>query len=296
MLTQSLDRFQLEQFPEQLTPKKRKRLSTEYQNLNTETHLSYLDQSDQYKTGRIYSNEAKNRYSDIIPIETTRVKLEGLKNDYINANHIFIEGADETYISTQAPLSKTYKDFWKMVWDQKSSIIVMLTDFKENGKKKASKYWDSMNKPKVFTYLEKETINDNKIDIVVTLVNKIKLCSGILREFIVSKDDESRKIFHIQYTNWGDHTKPTSIKDIQVLIMYMELFREIGKLFTLNGPPIIHCSAGVGRSGTFIACSFIKYLKLHRKKIDIHNIVVGLRKCRSGMVQTDEQYAFIYQF
>ena len=86
------------------------------------------------------------------------------------------------------------------------------------------------------------------------------------------------------------------MKDIQSLIMYMDLFKIVGNIFSSIGPPIIHCSAGVGRTGTFIACSLIKHLRLSKKEIDIPQIVLDLRKCRSGMVQTDEQYAFIYKF
>jgi protein tyrosine phosphatase len=297
MLTRSLDSFQTERFEEPVNQKKRKRLSVEYENLNTETKLPYYEQCQQYKTGNIYPNRLKNRYSNVIPLESTRVKLEGLKNDYINANHVKIPDIVMNFISTQAPISATYQDFWKMVWDQKSSTIIMLTDFEENGKLKASQYWGTKNVIKSFTYTSEETTDNIEYKLYVTLIRQTNLAKFmILREFSLSKDGEVRTVVHIQYTNWGDHQKPTSTSDIQRLIIYMSMFKTIGHISKLEGPAIIHCSAGIGRSGTFIACALVKYIRLKKREVNISQIVSNLRKCRSGMVQTDEQYAFIYKF
>jgi protein tyrosine phosphatase len=295
MLSQSLDGVKIKDFQDSPNSKKRKRLSDEYRNISEMTELSETEIYEKCKTGKEYMNIVKNRYSNIVPFDTTRIRLLGLKNDYINANHIFIDDIDEIYIATQAPTPKTYRDFWKMVWDQQSSIIVMLTDIEESGKRKADQYWKDNEKPKEFSYLKNETSDKKEISISVTLIKKISLKAGILREFILNMNGETRKISHIQYTDWLDHMKPSSITDINCLIMYMDLFRTPGSRYVL-GSPIIHCSAGVGRTGTFIACSLIKHLLLHKKNIYIPKIISVMRKCRRGMVQTEEQYAFIYKF
>ncbi len=295
MLTKSLDSFQPENIDELVNQKNR--LNSEYENINVKNQLSYYEQFEQYKTGNLYYNLSKNRYSNVMPLEMTRVKLEGLKNDYINANHVKIPDINKEFISTQAPISNTYRDFWNMVWDQKCSTIIMLTDFVENGKLKASQYWGPMNVTKSNTYTSEETIDNHEYNLYVTLINQTNLKNSIiLRAFSLSKEGESRTVAHIQYTNWVDHQTPTSVNDIQRLIIYMSMFKTIGYISKLPGPIIIHCSAGIGRSGTFIACALINYLLFNKKEVNIPQIVSNLRKCRSGMVQTYEQYAFIYKF
>jgi len=247
-------------------------------------------------------NSDKNRYSNVLPFDHSRVRLKNLKNDYVNAN--FINFNNKEYISTQAPITSTFRDFWKMVWDQKSTVIVMLTDFIEGDNRKARKYWDNV--PMKFTYDASETINNTEINIIVTLKSKIFIDDGIvLRKFnLISNgeshgesngesnkesDDEHMEVLHIQYTNWKDH-KTSSINAIKTLIAIMNINN------TNNGLPIIHCSAGIGRSGTFICCDIIKTLILKRKNINIYDIVSHLRECRMGMVQTQEQYNFLYKF
>ena len=292
MLTQSLDGFLSESPIQKISTKKRKRLTKEYEEISREPNLTYFEKTKKYKSAIEVVNRTRNRYSNILPPEETRVKLHDMQNDYINANYITIqtEDCEMKYISTQAPIPRTYSHFWKMVWDQKSSIIMLLTKFTKG---KAKCYWGKKNSPKIFNY---KMIGSKELSLIVTYKNRVKLDCGILRIFEIKKDQESRRIFHIQYNEWGDHKQPSSIKDIKFLIGYMEIFALIGCLNGLDGPPIIHCSAGVGRTGTFIACATIKTLVFRNKKVDIPAIVSQMRHCRTGMVQTDDQYIFIYLF
>ena len=239
------------------------------------------------KMGLNYLNICKNRYTDIIPVEETRVKLLNVENNYINANYISYDKFK--YISTQSPLPNTIADFWKMVWDQKSSVIIMLTNFIENNRVKAELYWNNCK------------MEYDDIELSIDIENVINLDVGVLRIIKLTqinprnKDQTIRYIHHIQYTEWGDHKEPSSIKDIKLLIGYMELYKCLGDSKGHNGPPIIHCSAGVGRSGTFIACTIVKQISYY-KTPNISDIVAKIRKCRDGMVQTSNQYNFIYKF
>ena len=244
------------------------------------------------------TNILKNRYYDVPALDKTRFKLKNIKNDYINANIIEIIYQDIifNYISTQAPKYNTCRDFWKMVWDSKSSVIIMLTDFIESGKYKSSQYWPMTN-DNVYTYWKNETKNSKNITLTITLENTVNLEIATLNIINLSCDTDTRKIYHIQYRDWGDHKQPSSVKDINLLIDYMEIFNLFGTLVELYGPPIIHCSAGIGRSGTFIGCSILKKLILtKRTNFKVNEIIRQMRRCRYKMVQTNEQYTFLYHF
>ena len=347
MLTQSCDAF-INPGPDLIknktNPKKRKRLSAEYGRIIKQPKLDCIESMRKYETASIFWNQDRNRYSNILAPESTRVKLVGLKNDYINANHVSIGDPDTqiNFISTQAPLPNTVRDFWKMVWDQKSSVIMMLTNYREGGILKANPYWSDKKSTdyryKAYKFIssgddsnndheygddnddssditdindiysdnsynsgditDNDYIDNDYIDTVLTLqlTKKMKLECGILRIFSLKQGAESRRIFHIKYDSWGDHKEPSSLTDIKILLAYMEVFDLIGSMVDLGGPPIVHCSAGVGRTGTFIACAAVKTLALQKKLIDVPSIVTEMRKCRDGMVQTDDQYAFIYQY
>ena len=269
--------------------KKRKR--NQLKEFNSKFPYPIHFEDDKYITS--INNPKKNRYNDVLALEKTRVKIKDCENDYINANYIYVKDPDDTYISTQGPLFGTIKDFWKMVWDEKSSVVVMLTDFFENNRQKSQRYWSDFS-PIQFCY------DNNNILLTVKQEKKIQLKTGILRIFSLSlssdQTKETRKIYHIHYKNWNDHKTPSQPKDINILINYMDIFRKVGKCHGIEGPPIIHCSAGIGRTGTFIACAICKQKYLYNQEINIQQIVNNLRSHRTGMVQTDQQYSFIYEF
>ena len=241
--------------------------------------------------GEIFYNKSKNRYTDVIANDRSRVLLDGLNNNYINANHIIYDSFK--YISTQSPIQETCRDFWKMVYDQKTPIIIMLTDFIEG---KAEKYWLSQNTSQQYFYDKDETEDGNPICIDVRLDNEITLTSSIFRTFHLKYNDTFRIVYHIQYTKWGDHKTPAQPDHINNLIGHMDLFRCMGERNNQTGPPILHCSAGIGRAGTFIICSIINKMKVRCLDINIPDIVSNLRKDRNGMVQTYAQYKFLYEY
>lgn len=275
-----------------ILPKRSKSLNL----LNKREYPAFDDliQSDSeiYEGSAMFLNAPKNRYNNVLPLASTRVHLNDLKNDYINANYHTCEKTD--WIMTQAPVAASFRDFWKMVWDNNVSVIVMLTEFIENNVRKASKYWKS----KQYSYQAYETLNNMDYHLTLNKEQTIQLICGKLTIFTLSyhnqkTNNETRKIYHIQYKNWRDHTGPASFDDIDNLINYMELFSNSSGN---SEPAIVHCSAGVGRTGTFIACAIIKRLFLKRENINIPEIVNNLRRCRSGMVQTEEQYHFLYRY
>ena len=247
-----------------------------------------------FEGSTMFLNAPKNRYYNVLPAKATRVPLKNLKNDYINANFVA-----DSWIATQAPVKKSYRDFWKMIWDQQVSVIMMLTGLEEKGIRKASKYW----KDAEYLYLASETQDNTEITLKVQLDKTVTLLCGKLNIISLFYNDstsdntentqntEKRTIYHLQYWNWQDHEHPSSVSDIDNLIDYMELFNS-----KRGGPIVVHCSAGVGRTGTFIACAMVKRLFYEKSPISISSIVNCLRHHREKMVQTREQYRFIFHY
>jgi receptor-type tyrosine-protein phosphatase gamma len=235
------------------------------------------------------NNYCKNRYDNIIPLEQTRVCLKnysliGLQTDYINANYIdnLSHSIERSYIACQAPLPRTFSAFWLMIWEHNATTIVMLTRFIENGQSKADQYWPNLVGQRaeiaslVITCQKINVINQHLIHRIFTLSSNR-----------LSPDGETRTINHFQYLGWPDRGRPKSTKTIRYLI------REINK--PNIGPIVVHCSAGVGRSGTFIAINLYLQEIRFNQEISIQDVVRHLRKQRMFMVQTSEQYMFIHQ-
>jgi len=247
-----------------------------------------------YTSAMLPANKIKNRYSNVLPPETTRVTLslvEGEEgSDYINANFIrgLIPNSDTAYIATQGPLQSTFPDFWRMIWEKGIAVVVMLTKEVENGRLKCDRYWPEMDCPltvsnyKITMSDMEETSKDELIERKLTLTNM--------------KTGESRPVTHLQYIAWPDHGLPTSTT------AFLALMDEAFKFNNTEGPIVVHCSAGIGRSGTFcIVHATIEKLKLDLKqfpdkepKFNIIQSVLAARSQRPGMVQTKEQYMFVY--
>lgn len=235
-----------------------------------------------------FRNIRKNRYNNVLPNEKTRVILrrgdddDDIVQNYINANHVLDE-----YISAQAPMTETIDDFWFMVWQQRSSIVVMLTRFVENNKMKAEIYWpDKVDTNMRFGSISITNTKINKLNGIT--VTKLELTNH-------DEDDEVRTIYHLHYQEWPDMGIPESTECSRHLICMVDFYRMITP--KLNGPIICHCSAGIGRTGTFIASHHLISM-LQRtsdiSKINVPNVVMQMRGCRSGMIQTPKQYLFVY--
>ncbi|KAL1021192.1 hypothetical protein UPYG_G00009970 [Umbra pygmaea] len=225
----------------------------------------------------------KDRYKTILPNPVTRVHLrksaaEGDEADiYINANYIKgYNGAPRTYIATQGPMLNTVEDFWEMVWQEGSTSIVMITKLKEK-KEKCELYWPE----KAGSY--------GRYELSVSIV---KECDGYtIRDMIIQVGSDSRQVRHYWYSSWPDHQTPDCTGPLLRLVADVEDHR---LSLPTPGPTIVHCSAGIGRTGCFIASSIGCLQLRHNRKADVLGIVCKLRLDRGGMIQTSEQYQFLY--
>jgi len=241
-----------------------------------------------YETAIKPGNRDKNRYGNALPPEKTRVILKTGKSDYINAN--WVDGDDGTkYIITQGPMEETFGDFWRMVWETNTHVIVMLTKEVENGRPKCGHYWDKKNK----TPLEVE-------EFAISTEKKEKKDEGELtiRTFKLknTKSNEERTVFQYQYAAWPDQGIPPTFDS------FLEIVEESDKKKE-DGPIVVHCSAGLGRSGAFaMVHSSLKKLEQDLKKdpkanpeFHMEALVFKMRKQRHGLIQTGKQFEFVYR-
>ncbi|KAG1714506.1 Tyrosine-protein phosphatase non-receptor type 5 [Nymphon striatum] len=269
--------------------------------LNTAALISYAANEtllkEQYETIPMISPkrnelpsgvEPKNRYSNGIPIPETRVSLTlkpGMPNsDYINAN--FVRGYRNelnSYIGCQAPLDSTIEDFWRMVWEQQVSVIVMLTLMEENGIKKSSHYFpdsDTVDSHRCFNNFQ---VSLNERDVR----EKYVISTFQLRHM---ENNLMREIHHFWYTDWPIIGVP---KNANGFLSFMEECQALMK--GQPGPTIVHCSAGTGRTGVFICIDICMQQLKDTRFVDILNCVYKVRNDRSGAVKTKDQYIFLYQ-
>ncbi|NP_001186992.1 receptor-type tyrosine-protein phosphatase C precursor [Ictalurus punctatus] len=226
-------------------------------------------------------NQPKNRYVDILPYDYNRVTLSHGGTDYINAS--FIEGYKESnkYIAAQGPKEETVGDFWAMIWEQKTSIIVMVTRCEEGNKNKCAQYWPSMDR-------ETEIFED----LVVKIKGEENCPDYIIRHLTMMNRKEKaaeREVTHIQFTSWPDHGVPS---DPGLLLKLRRRVNSFKNFF--SGPIVIHCSAGVGRTGTYIGIDAMIESLEAEGRVDIYGYVVKLRRQRCLMVQVEAQYVLIH--
>ncbi|CAF0961298.1 unnamed protein product [Adineta steineri] len=231
-------------------------------------------------------NLDKSRYRDVIPGEATRVKLQpdgDDKHDFINANYVSGHNNQEkAYIFTQGPLPTTVKDFWRMIWQENIVIIVMTTNIRETGTMKCFPYWPMDSKEVLNAGLYQiQNEKSEKFDsfVVTTLSLRKKNYS------------ENRTIYHAHYLKWPDHGIPSNTKDALLFLDKVEYYRQ---LTMTKAPVLLHCSAGIGRTGTFCAIDIGIKRYLEKKIIDIPSTVHKMRTERAGSVQTEDQYLFAY--
>ncbi|XP_036432931.1 receptor-type tyrosine-protein phosphatase R isoform X2 [Colossoma macropomum] len=230
----------------------------------------------------IPSHGTKNRYKTILPNPHSRVFLKSKNScdplsSYINANYIRgYPGDEKAYIATQGPMINTVNDFWQMAWQEDSPVIVMITKLKEKNEK-CVLYWP-----------EKRGIY-GKVEV---LVSSVRECDHYtVRTLTLKQGGQSRKVHHYWYTSWPDHKTPDSAGPLLQLMTDVEETREAS---ASHGPVIVHCSAGIGRTGCFIATTIgCRQLRLEGV-VDVLSIVCQLRVDRGGMIQTGEQYEFVH--
>uniref|UniRef100_A0A8D2P5F9 protein-tyrosine-phosphatase n=1 Tax=Zosterops lateralis melanops TaxID=1220523 RepID=A0A8D2P5F9_ZOSLA len=230
-------------------------------------------------------NKFKNRLVNIMPYESTRVCLQPIRgvegSDYINAS--FIDGYrhQKAYIATQGPLAETTEDFWRMLWEHNSTIVVMLTKLREMGREKCHQYWPAERSAR-YQYF------------VVDPMAEYNMPQYILREFKVTdaRDGQSRTVRQFQFTDWPEQGVP---KSGEGFIDFIGQVHKTKEQFGQDGPISVHCSAGVGRTGVFITLSIVLERMRYEGVVDIFQTVKMLRTQRPAMVQTEDQYQFCYR-
>uniref|UniRef100_A0A8C6N4J0 protein-tyrosine-phosphatase n=1 Tax=Mus spicilegus TaxID=10103 RepID=A0A8C6N4J0_MUSSI len=238
------------------------------------------------KDARKPHNQNKNRYVDILPYDYNRVELSEINGDagstYINASYIDGFKEPRKYIAAQGPRDETVDDFWRMIWEQKATVIVMVTRCEEGNRNKCAEYWPSM----------EEGTRAFK-DIVVT-INDHKRCPDyIIQKLNIAHKKEKatgREVTHIQFTSWPDHGVP---EDPHLLLKLRRRVNAFSNFF--SGPIVVHCSAGVGRTGTYIGIDAMLEGLEAEGKVDVYGYVVKLRRQRCLMVQVEAQYILIHQ-
>ncbi|KQS43863.1 tyrosine-protein phosphatase 69D isoform X1 [Drosophila erecta] len=274
-------------------------LENAYKNRHKDTDYGFLREYEMLpnrfsdrttKNSDLKENACKNRYPDIKAYDQTRVKLaviNGLQTaDYINANFVIGYKERKKFICAQGPMESTIDDFWRMIWEQHLEIIVMLTNLEEYNKAKCAKYWP-------------EKVFDTKQfgDILVKFAQERKTGDYIERTLNVSKnkanvgeEEDRRQITQYHYLTWKDFMAPEHPHGI------IKFIRQINSVYSLQrGPILVHCSAGVGRTGTLVALdSLIQQLE-EEDSVSIYNTVCDLRHQRNFLVQSLKQYIFLYR-
>nr|XP_021333228.1 receptor-type tyrosine-protein phosphatase eta isoform X3 [Danio rerio] len=239
---------------------------------------------NQSKTVAVFpENKAKNRYNNVLPYDSSRVKLSVLSSpfdDYINANYMPGYITKKEFIAAQGPLPGTVNDFWRLIWEKNVHTIVMLTKCNEQGRVKCEEYWPA----------EMKTFSN----LTVTTISDIPLEDWTLRDFEVKnmKTAEIRSVRHFHFTAWPDHGVPETT---ELLINFRHLVREHMDEYSRHSPTLVHCSAGVGRTGTFIAIDRLIFQIERDGVVDVYGIIHDLRMHRPLMVQTEDQYVFLNQ-
>lgn len=231
-------------------------------------------------------NLSKSRYRDVIPGEATRVKLQpdsDDRSDFINANYVSgYDDEERAYIFTQGPLESTVKDFWRMVWQENIAIIVMTTNIRESNMMKCYPYWPAETKAILNAGLYQIQNEESE-----------KFSSFIVTKLSLRKKNHTdiRTIYHAHYIKWPDHGIPPNTKDA---LDFLARVNDYKQLTQTQAPILLHCSAGIGRTGTFCAIDIGIKRYLEKKTIDMPSIVIKMRNERAGSVQTEDQYVFAH--
>ncbi|KAJ8270755.1 hypothetical protein GJAV_G00118870 [Gymnothorax javanicus] len=247
-----------------------------------EEYESFFEgQSASWDVAKKEQNRTKNRYGNIIAYDHSRVILQTMEDDpssdYINANYIDGYQRPSHYIATQGPVHETVYDFWRMVWQEQSACVVMVTNLVEVGRVKCYKYWPD----------DAEVYGDFK----VTFVEVEPLAEYVVRTFTLERRgfNELREVKQFHFTGWPDHGVPYHATGLLSFIRRVKMSNPPSA-----GPIVVHCSAGAGRTGCYIVIDIMLDMAEREGVVDIYNCVKALRSRRINMVQTEEQYIFIH--
>ncbi|KAH9507233.1 Tyrosine-protein phosphatase non-receptor type 21 [Bulinus truncatus] len=238
-------------------------------------------------------NSSRNRFKDVLPYDATRVKLTPRKDNpdgYVNASHIKLTANDNKwiFIATQAPLENTAVDFWQMIWENSIDVLAMLTPFQESGKSKCFVYWPQEPGPQ-----HKQVYGEFEVELQFTDDSLCYLTSRI----ILRHGGREHLVWHLQYTDWPDHGCP---EDTYGFLGFLDEIESVARLAESESghgerpPVLVHCSAGVGRTGVVILTMVMKWCLEHNNNVDLPKALMAIRNQRMHMVQTMGQYRFIH--
>ncbi|XP_053737608.1 tyrosine-protein phosphatase non-receptor type 14-like isoform X2 [Synchiropus splendidus] len=249
-------------------------------------------------TATLPENTERNRFRDVVPYEENRVELVPNKENntgYINASHIkvMIRGEEWHYIATQGPLANTCADFWQMVWEQGVNVIAMVTAEEEGGRPKSHRYW-----PKLGSKHNSATHGKFKVTTKFRTDSGWYATTGLKVKHLLS--GQERTVWHLQYTDWPEQGCP---EYVQGFLSYLEEIQSVRRHTnsmldtskSLNPPVVVHCSAGVGRTGVVILTELMISCLEHNQPVEVSAMLSALRQQRMLMVQTISQYKFVYQ-
>ncbi|KAI6206353.1 hypothetical protein M3Y94_00900300 [Aphelenchoides besseyi] len=238
---------------------------------------------DNRSTFAFEANRMRNRYVDQVCYDSTRVKLTynvPPDVDYIHANVVDIPGVGNRFICAQGPLPDTVNDFWRMVFQEKTVCIVKLCHFEEDGKQKCAPYFPQVEgETKEYGYFVVRNVKTDR--------NYDRAFDCTTLELAEKANPSSLKIQLFSWKQWPDKSVPRSGFGVLRLIRNIREFR--------NGNVVIHCSAGVGRTGTVVALAICVVRLLNRKQVNVYEIVKDLRCRRHNSVQTEAQYLYIHR-
>ncbi|XP_054428066.1 receptor-type tyrosine-protein phosphatase F isoform X5 [Pteronotus mesoamericanus] len=236
-----------------------------------------------WENSNLEVNKPKNRYANVIAYDHSRVILTSIDgvpgSDYINANYIDGYRKQNAYIATQGPLPETMGDFWRMVWEQRTATVVMMTRLEEKSRVKCDQYWP-VRGTETYGLIQ------------VTLLDTVELATYTVRTFALHKSgsSEKRELRQFQFMAWPDHGVPEYPTPILAFLRRVKACNPLDA-----GPMVVHCSAGVGRTGCFIVIDAMLERMKHEKTVDIYGHVTCMRSQRNYMVQTEDQYVFIHE-
>ncbi|XP_038250942.1 tyrosine-protein phosphatase non-receptor type 14 [Dermochelys coriacea] len=251
-----------------------------------------------FTTAALPENAERNRIREVVPYEENRVELVPTKENntgYINASHIKVTvgGEEWHYIATQGPLPHTCHDFWQMVWEQGVNVIAMVTAEEEGGRSKSHRYW-----PKLGSKHSSATYGKFKVTTKFRTDSGCYATTGLKVKHLLSGQEKT--VWHLQYTDWPDHGCP---EEVQGFLSYLEEIQSVRRHTNsvldasnnCNPPIVVHCSAGVGRTGVVILTELMIGCLEHNEKVDVPVMLRHLREQRMFMIQTIAQYKFVYR-